>query len=193
MTHGYDREEITEAIGGLEKWAKQCHAGSLALVRSGIMPEGSRVARGWHDMINSQHSWAVAGDPYDEDAVIIDVTLWSWTGQPVPGIAIGTMKELGNCKPHGYGSIWDYGCPAPPEDEIITLDYEWSPEAQRFFDLIGYGLDRRGWSVLANAPVGDWPAKEIITAMNADDRINALIPVDIVGMITDENPGELYW
>jgi hypothetical protein len=51
--------------------------------------------------------------------------------------------------------------------------------------------DRQGWSVLAHAPVGGWPAGEIIDAM-CESGLDAVIPIDIVGMVTDRNPQGLY-
>ena len=37
-----------------------------------------------------------------------------------------------------------------------------------------------------------WPSREIIAAAYADDRLRVLIPIDIVGMLTDANPGGLF-
>ena len=54
------------------------------------------------------------------------------------------------------------------------------------------GLDRQGWEQLLNAPVGGWPASNIIHCADADERLAMAIPVDVVGMITDINPNGLY-
>ena len=39
----------------------------------------------------------------------------------------------------------------------------------------------------------DWPAGPILTAMAETRGLKALIPIDILGMNTDLNPGGLYW
>jgi len=188
---------LSAAIGGAEKWSKQCHAASLAMIRSGLLPEGSRVARGHHPVVGySQHSWVTTGSPYDRNATIYDATLWSyrpkWT-EPHIDVALSMTPEATAYVPHGTGHFMQHGPPPPAYEDEITLDVEWSSEAAAFFTLIGHGLDVRGWYHLAQTPVEGWPAKEIITAMYKDERLKALIPIDIVGMVTDENPGDLYW
>lgn len=182
-------DQIIEAIGGLEQYAEQCHVASLKIVRTGLLPDNARVARGWRKQVTSQHSWIVIGDPYNPQT-IIDATLWSYTNE-TPYILV--QHGYADYRPHGFGSIWDWGKPEPPTGEIFDIKDNWSPTASKFFDMIGYGLDRRGWAFLANAPMQGWPSKEIITAMYQDERTSALIPIDIVGMVTDENPGNLYW
>jgi hypothetical protein len=37
-----------------------------------------------------------------------------------------------------------------------------------------------------------WPSSEIIAAMDDTDELRALVPIDILGMVTDRNPGGLY-
>ena len=44
MSHNIDTTALTEAIGPISKYAEDCHAAALAVVRSGLLPEGSRVA-----------------------------------------------------------------------------------------------------------------------------------------------------
>ncbi len=186
-----DKNLIIEAIGGLDKWAKRCHECSLAIVRSGLLPDNARVARGWCGSVDSQHSWVVLGNPYGENTPIIDGTLWSYTNQ-APRLFFNPKGNL-QYTPHGAGSIWDYGRPDDRNGEVITLA-GLSKTAKDFLDIAGpLGLDYMGWSVLAHAPVGGWPAKEIISAMYDDDRLSALVPIDVVGMITDKNPDELYF
>lgn len=180
---------IADAIGGLEEWRHQCHAASLAVVRTGLLPDDARVARGWHPKLKGQHSWVVIGDPYDP-SMILDPTLWSYTDED-PHLLV--QDGAGCYSPHGSGSIWKYGKPAPPTGEVFDVNDNWSDFARSFFDMIGYGLDRRGWAFLASAPVLGWPASEIITAMYRDERTASLVPIDIVGMVTEENPGNLYW
>ncbi len=185
------KKQLIEAIGGLDSWDKQCHACSLALIRTGLLPDDARVARGWCGSVASQHSWVVLGSPYDETAPILDGTLWSYTGQS-PRLFFCPRGNL-QYTPHGAGSIWEYGCPEGPTDKIIELDANFSKTATDFLDMAApNGLDRLGWNVLAHAPVGGWPAKEIIGAMYDDLRLRALIPIDVVGMLTDRNPGGLY-
>jgi hypothetical protein len=187
------RAEIIEAIGGLKKWHHNCHAASLAIVRSGLLPKGARVARGLHPgAMPHQHSWVAVGDPYTPDVMVVDATLWSYNGTE-PSLLTGGSKEL-LYRPHGgQGNIWDYGRPAPATGKIIRLRADLSGEARRFLDLLEPGLDIQGWRVLAHAPVAGWPAAEIIGAMYDDERLSPLVPIDVVGMITDRNPNGLYW
>ena len=186
------RKALPEAIGGLDQWAQRCHECSLALIRTGLLPDDARVARGWCGSISSQHSWVVIGNPYDENAPVLDGTLWSYTDQK-PRLFFCPKGNL-QYQPHGAGSIWEYGRPDAPVDEVITLKTKLSKTAADFLTMAApNGLDYLGWSVLAHAPVGGWPAREIISAMYDDERLGPLIPIDIVGMLTDKNPGGLYW
>lgn len=185
--------EIIESVGGLERWAKKCHEASVAFINTDIAPKGARVARGFCEGVGSQHSWVVIGDPYDEAAEIIDLTLWSWIGAD-PHVRRGTALEIGrNHRPHGSGNIWNWGKPVCGDGERFEPE-GLSDESRRFLALCApNGLDRQGWSALLHAPVGGgWPAKDIITCAHRDKRLSALIPIDIVGMVTDENPGGLY-
>ena len=196
----FTEDEVEEAIGPLDKWAKNCHGASLALVRSGLMSDTSRVARGWLSPgVMSQHSWAVEGDPYDPDW-IIDITAWSYDvvrrGQPVPRVWIIDGHQEGHA-PHGIGNIFRGGVPLCGDGPSIEIGTELSAEASSFIDLVATennrtGLDHRGWqSLLSSAPVQGWPAKEIITAASRNDRLSIIITVDRIGMLSD-NPGEMY-
>lgn len=179
---------VLAALGGdLDQWAGRCHEASLRVVKTtGV----GRVARGVARGVPSQHSWITLGDPYDEEAAIIDPTLWSYDGG-VTGVWRGTLAD-GRHVPHGAGSIWEWGRPSPGDGPVITLPTDGlSREAQAFLRMLG-PLDMEGWSVLAHAPVGGWPAGEIIAAMYGVDRLSQHIPIDIVGMVTDLNPSGLY-
>lgn len=184
--------DLINNIGGLDQWAQRCHECSLALIRTKLLPKEARVARGWCDGVGSQHSWVVIGNPYDEHAPILDGTLWSYTNED-PELKLyseGSERHV----PHGSGHIWDHGIPDAPTTEIIELESPLSDEANQFLKLIAPdGLDFKGWWFLSHAPVGGWPSDEIIGAILADDRLRALVPIDIAGMMTDTNPGELYW
>lgn len=167
-----------------------CHGGALCMVR---LVGAGRVARGWHPSIGGQHSWVVVGnDCYDPHAPIVDPTLWSYDTS-VHGIWFGRADRWPH-RPHGDGSIFNYGKPHHHGGDTITLRKRgpWSRNARDFLATIG-PLDYRGWSQLAHAPVAHgWPAGEIIAAMYADKRLKALLPIDIVGMATDLNPSGLY-
>jgi hypothetical protein len=128
-------------------------------------------------------------DCYDKNATVVDPTLWSYD-ETVEGIWTGKASERPH-DPFGAGSIWQWGRPNEATGEVITLDGEFSSAARVFLDMLG-PLDLEGWSVLAHAPVEQWPSKEILAAMYRDKRISARIPIDIVGMATDENPRGLY-
>jgi len=181
---------IVQSIGGLEQFHHNCHACSLAIVRTKLLPQNARVARGFHSAIMSQHSWVVLGDPYDPKSIILDGTLWSYTNRP-PVLYCGRSREY---RPKGSGRIWDHGFPPLPTTEIIPLDAELSDNAKIFLSTVApNGLDFNGWIRLANSPVQGWPCKEIFTAMYQNDKLRGVIPIDVIGMITDMNPGKLYW
>lgn len=183
-----------EALTGrtLDSFAHNCHVASLALVRVGV---GQRVLRGSCPGIIGQHSWVlVSGTVYSPDAVIIDPTLWSYRDD-VDGIFEGPAGVYPHV-PHGAGSLFSAGPPPPPRTGILRLTPEahagLSPEARSFLDDVIGPLDARGWMVLSNAGMGDWPAGEILTAMAATPALAAFPPIDRLGMLTDANPGGLY-
>lgn len=172
-----------------EGWSEQCHVAALAIVREGIFPV-ARVARGVCKGVGGQHSWVVLGsDPYADDLNIIDPTLWSYD-KSVKGVWYGSPSD-GRHTPKGKGSIWSWGRPANAKGEAIDIEPEggWSKDAADFIDLLG-PLDYDGWRVLSHAPVQGWPAGEILTAIHA--RFPNLVPIDVLGMTTDLNPGGLY-
>lgn len=184
-------KQFEEAVGrSLLTYRHQCHAASLALVKSGLLGV-SRVARGTCRGVGGQHSWVVLGDDcYDPRATIVDPTLWSYDDS-VTGIWTGKPSARPHL-PHGWGSIWNAGYPLPPQDEPIELAVKLGREAQMFMDLIG-PLDRRGWMTLVNLPVGGWPAAEVIAAIcDTPELGESLVPVDRIGMLTDRNPNGLY-
>lgn len=192
----FDIPTVTEIEQALDlpqdRWAKQCHSTSLALVRSGLLPEEARVARGHTPGVISQHSWAVLGDPYDPKAMVVDITLWSYVPS-APIVYVGRASDRPHV-PHGSGSIWAWGRPPEPVSEVVELAVDPGRWANEFLHLAAPdGLDQRGWAFLAHAPVEGWPAKDIITAMVATPGLAALLPIDIVGMITDLNPNNLYF
>ena len=183
---------IEEAVGSpAHQWEGNCHAISLAVLRTGMFGEG-RVARGTAKHVASQHSWIILGDDvYDPKATVVDPTIQVSRGKD-PLIWVG--KNMNLHRPHGTGNIWAFGRPPEPTEAIIRLnaqnDGTLSRQAQSFLDMCG-PLDIRGWMALANSPVQGWPAAEIINAM-CDSGLEAYVPIDIVGMITDRNPRGLY-
>lgn len=184
-------EAATESLGDMVQWRNQCHAASLHVVRSGALGPEARVARGFHGLVSSQHSWVAVGYPYSTNVFIFDPTLWCHAGKlPVP--MYGTWVELGMMHwPKGLGHYTRNGpIPAATEDPV-DLGCELSVDAQRFLDRIG-PLDWRGWHHIATMPVEGWPAAEIIGAMRKNPKLKGFPPIDVVGMLTDENPNELY-
>lgn len=173
-----------------EEWAQDCHAAALHLVQSGKLGE-CRVARGSCPGVAGQHSWVVMGtDCYAPRALVVDPTLWSYD-KSVIGIWTGTANTRPH-RPHGSGSIWQWGRPGNYGGDVITLPEERLTDAARaFLNLLG-PLDRKGWAELAHAPVGGWPSGEIFAAMWLHPKLGALIPIDVVGMATDLNPSGLY-
>lgn len=185
-------QEAAVALAPLEGWKRNCHAASLHLVKSGVF-EPARVARGVCLGVTSQHSWVVLAeqgiDCWDQSATIIDPTLWSYD-DGVEGIWVGTLEECRH-RPHGSGRIFEWGKPVSGGDKPIELEpvEPFSDRAELFLKLLG-PLDRTGWARLAGAPVEDWPAEEILPAIN--QTVGPLVPIDIIGMLTDYNPGGLY-
>jgi hypothetical protein len=168
-----------------------CHAVSLAIVQSGIYP-GTRVARGFAKGVGmAQHSWVVAGDPYDKDAHIIDATLWSYD-PTVKGVWQGTMRD-GIHRPHGAGHFMTGTPPQHHGGTTLHLNTaNLSPAAKRFITNLGAPFDGGGWSQVANLPVEGWPAREVIEAMLDTPALAVYVPIDIAGMLTDRDPGNLY-
>lgn len=173
-----------------EDWAHSCHRVSIAIIKSGVLPVPGRVARGWAKEVTSQHSWIALGDPYNPSTPLLDPTLWSYR-PGVEGVWQGTL-QAGIHSPHGNASVWDTGQPIYQGGPGIRLDRsDLSVAAIAFLDLIE-PLDYRGWCALMNGGMLEWPASEIVSRAYGDHRIMSAIPIDIVGMLTDHNPGGLY-
>ena len=189
---------LAESVGSDPlSWAFNCHAASLAIVQSGIYP-GARVARGFAHGVPGQHSWVVADygadGVYDFDAHIIDATLWSYD-LTVTNVWQGTYRD-GRHSPHGQGVYWQGERPQPvAEEQAIVLAphvlERLSVEAHEWLDEVG-PLDARGWMTLAKLPVRGWPAREVIEAMDDTPALAAFVPIDILGHLTDRNPGGVY-
>lgn len=176
----------------LDRVAHNCHAVSLAIVRSGIYP-GSRVARGSAVGVMGQHSWVIGdGGPYDFEAHIIDATLWSYDPR-VTGVWQGTYRDNVH-RPHGWGHFMQGERPHSSGDLPVSLtpSTPLSIEARMFLHMLG-PLDHRGWMMVANLPVQGWPAREITEAMLDTPSLAALVRIDIEGMLTDRNPSGVYF
>lgn len=186
--------KVEEIVGApFETTANECHVVSLKIVKSGVLGP-SRVARGFCRGIPRQHSWIVLGrDCYRVGARIVDPTLWCYDDS-VTGVWTGVIQNGGRHVPHGSGSIWDYGKPVHRGGTTIELNLTkpLSRTARSFLNIVG-PLDRDGWAVLAHAPVLGWPAGEIFAAMCDTPDLRVMVPIDVIGMITDRNPGGLYW
>lgn len=199
------RHRAEEALADfpMEQRSKNCHATSIHIVASGVFGPEARVARGTHHAVVGQHSWVVIPGitrnervplVYDIHATVIDATLWSYDRHyDVIAVVENLFDEW---VPHGFGSIWTFGPPRKVEIAdprfAIGLDREGlSPEAVQFLDTFG-PYDAYGWMRLFSSPMMGWPSQEIITAAAQDPVLRPLIPIDIVGMLTDLNPGGLY-
>ncbi len=197
-------EAALKVLDPLEDWAQRCHEASVELVCSpafrALLPiprDGSprcRVARGACMGVGSQHSWVVLGpDVYEKGTPIIDPTLWSYS-DAIEGIHVTCQDPIGPHFPHGFGSIFDWGKPERGSGETIELTpaFELSERAKEFLTLVGE-LDWEGWhSLLAKAPVVGWPASELMEAASTTQELQALVPIDRLGMNTRLNPGGLY-
>lgn len=131
----------------------------------------------------------VGEDCYDDRAVVVDPTLWSYDDR-VEAVWTGRARERPH-RPHGHGSIFEWGRPCSTGGEPIELAVEVSRHARMFLDMLG-PLDRAGWGQLARAPVQGWPAAEIVAAMDDTPGLTALVPIDRLGMLTDRNPCGYY-
>lgn len=187
-----------ESAIGFEKpeWAQQCHAVSIALVKSGLLKDltgtNGRVTRGSTRGVAGQHSWVVLGDKcHDPRVPVLDLTLWSY--DPGAPTVYADAADKRPHRPHGHGSIFQWGMPQHGGGETIELTptTPLGPSARQFLSMLG-PLDLKGWSTLAHAPVLGWPAKEIVSAMSDTKILSAFVPIDIVGMLTDRNPCGLY-
>ena len=186
--------EIEAAVGSpCVEWGGQCHAMSLKVLKTGLFGPG-RVTRGLTAGATGQHSWITLGDDvYDPHALIVDPTVWWYRRAPKKAFIHVVRNEPRLYIPNGSGNIWKYGAPPDPEGEVIWLSGNVSDEAEAFLEACG-PLDRRGWMFLANAPVGGWPAAEIISAICDTPELGpALVPIDRIGHLTDRNPNGLYW
>lgn len=195
-----DHDGIAADLGWpFEEWTHQCHAVSIAIVKHyGV----GRVARGSCRGVAGQHSWIVLGDDcFDPDTPIVDPTLWSYD-DTVSGILVTSLSE-GRHRPHGYSpdvTMIDWGCPSSGGGDHIDLTptVPLSASARFWIDKMfrpaAGSLDRQFWSTLINhAPLSSWPvASEIVAAMDDTPDLAFLVPVDILGMFTDRNPGGLY-
>jgi hypothetical protein len=195
-------KQIEEAIGPIDDYWHNCHAASIAIVRSGLLGRECRVARGTCCGVGGQHSWVVRGstpeEVYDEDTTIIDVTLWSYD-ETKPKVWIGTRRDGLHMPHHGQSNIWEYGCPdsggdpevpLTPKEPLSDLAERW---LTMFREIAGGPLDRRFWAALmTHSPYAGWPSAEITKAVHDTPELRALIPIDRLGLQTDVNPGLLF-
>jgi hypothetical protein len=200
-----DLRDVADAIGWPHTtWRGNCHAVSHAIVTAGLIPH-ARVARGACLGVLGQHSWIVAptadgnlGDCHADNAVIVDPTLWTYRDD-VAGIYIGRASEHRWHQPFGKGDhIMNIGRPPHPEPEetIIPLAPDaydaLSSRARHWVDRLLGPLTLRGWIDLATTTMIGWPSGEIIRAMHDTPGIAGVIPIDIVGMLTNLDPSGLY-
>lgn len=193
-----DMKQVAKEIKlPLPKWHHNCHVVSHKIVNSSILPDlGApvrRVARGWCRGVVGQHSWIVLGhDVYDRKAPIIDPTLWTYDPE-LDDIVYTTSRS--RHRAHGSGSIFRAPMPISSGGEVVPLDptaaADLSPRAHAFLSQLG-PLDHHGWHALCHGGMEGWPASEIVLAMYRTEALRGLVPIDIVGMLTDENPGGCY-
>lgn len=185
-------DEVEEAVGPLEGWAKNCHGASLALVRSGLLPKGSRVARGFATGVGI-HSWVVVSTQYgvyDLSNWVVDITLWSYVRE-ARRLYVGKASHWPHV-PHGHGQLRLRG--RDPVGPVLKLEGPVLPMVEAFLQMYApAGLDYLGWMALMSGPMQGWPSKELVLAAYHTPVVKRTIPIDIVGMLTDENPGSLYW
>jgi hypothetical protein len=89
--------------------------------------------------------------------------------------------------------FWDHR-PTRGEGPDIPLDaYDrLGRAAQMYMDLV-LPLDYKGWCNFAtHLGVLGWPAQQVVEAMYAQSNLRWALPIDLIGMVTDINPGGLY-
>lgn len=197
MTATPTLQEMADAIDlPLDRWRGNCHSVSLRIVKQGLFGP-SRVARGVCKGVSSQHSWVVCSRDdlacYDRKVRIVDPTLHCHRDD-TDGLWEGSLED-GLHAPHGYANIWEMGCPVPGGQPAIRL--ELPPQAQMFIELMervtGRPMDHGGRNRLFNGALAGVPVMpEIVKAAYGHDELRGWIPIDIVGMLTDVNPGGLY-
>lgn len=172
-------EDVEQAIGPLEDWRYSCHAASLALVRSGLLPENWRVARGYSVGIHGQHSWCVDGDPYDATSRVLDVTAWCYYPRPRVWHATNLVAHI----PHGWGE--------PPPGVTVELRGDpysldgLTPEAEAYLaDRYPDGYSVQNLASLVSGPIQGWPAADVMRAL-AFAGLGGLIPVDSAAMVLE--------
>lgn len=180
-------EDLVAAIGiPFAEWHHQCHAISLAIVRSGAV-EG-RVVRG-HCRGVGPHSWIARGlnpgDVYDENTEILDPTLWSWR-EDVEGVWYGNLAH-GWHVPAGAGRLLGTPMHGGGEEIDLGLDHPYLDAARAMGPL-----DRVWWHRFLTGPLQGVAAGEIILAASRDRRVSALVPIDVLGNMTNANPSGLY-
>lgn len=187
--------ELADLIGvPLDRWHGKCHGVSLAVVQAELFPR-ARVARGWCRGVAGQHSWVIlSDDPYADRTVVIDPTLWTYD-PAVPDVHVSTVGA-GRHRPHGYGpSLFAAGRPRRGSGPVVRLSDAGlsvlSAVALSWVELMG-PLDLAGWSSLAHGTMVGWPAGEVLHAMHLTRELKALVPIDLIGMLTDLNPHGLY-
>lgn len=184
---------VLRDVLGPGPWDGRCHEASLKVVQA-LRARGipAKVARGWARGVRSQHSWCVLGpDPYDRDAAILDPTLVLY--DPSCQVDTGGGAWLGSYRdrrhePHGgFKIIWAVGRPPPATKPAIKLRpaFTLSEATAAFLDEALGPLDRAGWSVLTRLPVLGWPSGEVYAAMVDTLELEALVPIDRLGMLTD--------
>lgn len=183
---------VEKAIGiPRDKWANRCHEVAYALLVSSLMDDvTARMARGWAQGISSQHSWIVTGnDVYDKTAKIIDPTYASNRGSR-PMIMI--VDNLTSHSPHGYGEFSKF--PESKGGKEFLPEFV-SPSTRLWADMASMEvgpLDAFWWAKMFSGPMGGWPSRELVNWAYEEPALRALIPIDIVGMLTDRNPRGLY-
>lgn len=182
-------EDVIRCLEPIEQWDKQCHQASLLLVRNGI---GDVVARGTHPSVGGQHSWVVFGSNVYLPDRIIDPTLWSYDSLHAGVVIEDRPRMMRLWRPHGWRSFWEAERPDQcVERDAVRITVHSQP-ARNFLRMLG-PLDRRGWGQFVNGPMNEVPARaEILEAILDTPELAALVPIDIVGMLTSRNPGRLY-
>lgn len=123
----------------------------------------------------------------------MDPTWWSYRQENNPRVKVCPTAITLRHNPHGMGSIWRADKSAGRVGPVIPLNGKPSSLAHDFLEMFcPGGLDIRAWALLANGAMEGWPAAEIIALMDDTPELRALVPIDILGMLTDRNPDGLY-
>ncbi len=166
-----------------------------------------------------QHSWVVIGDPLGVGpAVIVDVSRPTYRPEEPQRVWVGEyLRDYSNYLPRGVWlsqdgtrrcDLFEFGRIEPScaegDSDVHAMAFPPTlPDAVFLLDLMeSKRFSRFDWGrMFSQLPMTGWEAGspgyavvgDILEAAAKDPRLEALIPIDHLGHVTDLNPDRLYW